>query len=800
MAPDSERRALEKIGSASILGKEAEEELRALIQRLKDAELRSLEQPLRDLIGRFLPKRQRALRGRLDARLGVAPPTEPKQSPQLPTRNLAELRVEWRERLQQLSEFHIFQWATYYRKELGEIFQSAQEMHVQSPTTTACRVVREELTRHASEIFQKGYDYQARTSDGGEDDTLAKALSGLQRFLAIPVDFYSRAAFSIQTASEGRALRAVCSAMLAGILLGYQEVRFGARLGSQLLPQFPRSWANFLAFFRGDDLATLEAVIEPGDFLHGLRTTVTPVLRAIDDLLLSQSGKDFCLPRIGQFAWESRRVEISLSFPRTVENKRYLEIQCFLNPSLVKRHDLEESLSRGTSLVVVSLRPDIAQWAQAHDILRTTLVDVGANDADLDLVAARSLETLRFDVSKHLRVDQGNDAITTNLARLFPLDNPNIISYFHVYRSSIRNLLKAFEADTGVRLWCSVRRSGKSTACTDLGATSGNAVLVNQTMDNTDVYRRSDVFYRKTTAAIQSGAQLDPTFFQKVIEECTPDLKRQEAGRFIFILDEYETLFDHLRLAAAHDQRLRYTVVQPLLNQMVAFSRQNLLIFIGQRPDSHYIIMDQNQLSPYVRQDRFPLFERSTDGTVSEFDELLRKVLTERVTFDADFSGAVYTETRGHPYLTVNVLVDFFQWMIDERRRFSNLNLTGADFEAFSAKRLSPDAMRRSLFYELFRQYVDRALGEVTKRQQRWVYAVFMVLKRMALHNPKTLTCSEGEFQELSKDVLAEFGWDADYLLKTTTLANFLVANHGHVGPAIPILGRIAMIAKARDD
>lgn len=789
--------------ATGIVGEKAQRELEALLGAHEARVLQAVEPDLIRIIERFHRKRQRDLTTLLQMRLRPAQSSRPQpathESPAdaISVNAFDVAQQGWRAALHELSEHHIFQWNTYYRAELDPIFESALEL-CRSRAAHALTHGRlsAELDTHAHEIFSKGYAYTRTFQD--HDDAIAKSLSGLQKFLAIPVELYSRATYSVTTAAEARALRLSCSAMLHGILLGYGRTQFEDRSGWQLLPLFPRSWANFLAFLRGTDAEALQGWIEEGAFARGLAQNVTPVLAAVDRLMDTAEGETFCMPRMGQFSWEARRVEISLSFPRTVEQKRYLEIQCFLDSGFVRRVGLDEAVSRGISLIIADLRPDVRQWAQAHDVLRTTLVDTGGKATSASLTTLAALDILRFELNKQLGIDSRDEPISTNLARNFPLESPEIASYFHVYRSSIRRLVQTFEDDTGVRLWCSVRRSGKTTACLDLGVSGGNTMLVNQTMDHIGARPGADIFYRAYRNAVDDRKNLPDDFFAQIVQRCVTDPRRLEAGRYIFILDEYESLFDDLRLLAAEDQRARYRLVQPLLNQMVAFSRQNLLVFLGQRPDSHYIIMDQNQLSPYVQQDAFPLFEKASDGSPSEFDELLRRVLTERVTFDASFSDAVYAETSGHPYLTVNLLVDFFQWMIDERRHFRDLDLDGSDFQRFSHERLTPEALRRSPNFELFLvQYIPYTLGEQVRRQQPWLYAVFTVMKRIALKF-SSLSCSESDFAAISKDILDDFQWDAEYLLRSASMSNFLSRRNGRVRPAIPLLARLAAVSKPR--
>ena len=156
------------------------------------------------------------------------------------------------------------------------------------------------------------------------------------------------------------------------------------------------------------------------------------------------------------------------------------------------------------------------------------------------------------------------------------------------------------------------------------------------------------------------------------------------------MLDEYETLFGRLNSAVMREPDLRYTVAQPLLNQMVTFTRDNRLVLLGQQPNAHFILMDQNQLSPYVEQDAFPLFEHDEGTTDGELAELVRKVLTERVHVEPEFLDGVVEETAGHPFLTVNMLVELGDWLIETERSVSSLTLDARDFERFRRQKLRP--------------------------------------------------------------------------------------------------------------
>ncbi|HEX7938835.1 MAG TPA: hypothetical protein VF483_07555, partial [Gemmatimonadaceae bacterium] len=656
------------------------------------------------------------------------------------------------------------------------------------------RSLSDAICIHTTDIYQKGYNHTEPRD--GYDAAIAKSFAGLQRFLAIPIELYSEGAYIVKSSEQALRLRSVTSAMLSAIIRGYGAVRFGARKGWQVLPTSPTSWASYLAFIRHYDLQEILKELEPGDLFVGLLSSVAPTIEAVDLLMNSPNADAIFLPRIGQFVAERKRVELALSFPRNVD-KRYLDIHCYLHAGDVGRATLEESIARGANLIVAPLRPDIKGWTDPHDVLRTILVD--PTDKPASAVASEALEILHHEIRKYVgRIGPG-EAIVTNLAKNFPLDSPTIRQYFHVSRASIRELVRSFETETGVRLWCSVRRSGKTTACQDMGTSDVNSLLISQTMDDTGTEPNAGRFHQEVIKALESDHQIPPTFFMNAVRSCANGPGVEDAGRLIFVLDEYETLFDDLKLRMIEKPRLRYSFVQPLLNQMVAFSQQNLLIFMGQRPDSHYIIMDQNQLSPYVKQDAFPLFSRvSKSGSgISEFDELLQKVMTERCSIDAGFASAVFEETGGHPYLTVNILVDFFDWMIEERRSHQDLELTRGDFERFSREWLRPEHLKRSGNYSLFKKYLEHVLGGTARQQQPWLYVVSTMIRRIALEH-HDLGCSERDFATHGKDLFSEFEWEPEDVIVAASRSNFLSIRNGRVKPMIPLLARLAAVTRPR--
>lgn len=801
---------------------DADISLRELLRVASHESLLPLEPQLRAITDRFLKKRKRDLTALLDSYLAVArsraaAPTRrsspsvgqlaPMSRPAPMESNRREYsdrtkailnRNECRTSLDDLARYHIFQWSNFYRPLISDFFDRATRTSADDRAAVLL-ILSEELARHTADIYERGFRHTMGRLRGAMEErdaiaeATAKCMNGLHWFLSLPIEAYGDYALEIETAEAARVNRAVCSAMLGGIIEGFGGAHLDGEVGWSLLARFVRSWGHFLAFIKREPVLRIAKQITTPEFRSGLETTVAPVLGAIDEFMARQEGADFTLPRIGQFNWDGRRLEISISLPKSVEKRRYLEVHCYLISAYATRRHLEESINRGINLIAVPLRPDLLDWALAQDLLRTNLADTSEQTSDQ--VVTRARDILNHELARFMGPAGVSEPITVNLAKGFPLNNPFLNRYFIVQRRSVRNLLKTLEQETGVRLWCSVRRSGKTTACFDLGAAASGSVLINQTMDHTDQYPGANVFYQRFARAIESGRQLPSKFFHNAVLDCRQE-QPIESERLIFVLDEYETLFERMKAAVNRDREVRYTVVQPLLNQMVAFSRDNLIIFIGQRPDSHFIIMDQNQLSPYVKQDAFPLFEHAAGSVTSEFAELVRKVLTERVNLDGGFVDSLFAETAGHVFLTVNTLVYFYQWLIDRGRRANELDLSSDDFQRFRTERLTPTAMSKSLEFEVFENIIGEALA--SREHAPWLFAVYSVIKRIAMENQATLACSESGFAELAREVTEQFGWDPARLLKTASMSNFLSCAAGMVRPAIPIMARVAIYTRPK--
>ena len=387
--------------------------------------------------------------------------------------------------------------------------------------------------------------------------------------------------------------------------------------------------------------------------------------------------------------------------------------------------------------------------------------------------------------------------ITYNFAREFPLQSPGRAKFFHVDRTSVRDLLRTFERRNGVRLWCSVRRSGKTTACFDLESTTGDSVVIGQTCGVTQS-EEATRFYDRVEEAVDSGGTIPKTFISEVIAECAPiDLQDR---RLVVVIDEYETLFGRMMSAVDDVPKVRYTVVQPILNQLASFASENLLVFLGQQPNSHFILMDQNQLAPYVEQDAFPLFEHIVGTTKGEFADLVHRILGGHIRCAVSFMDALFEETAGHPYLTVNVLVEFVEWLI-EVGRSQKQRLSERDLAAFRAQRLSMERIRLSPEYDFFRNTAADAMSQSGYEHNPWLFTAYWALRTLADDEPEKLRVRRNAFANVLRRVPVPTGAprpDAAEVLRSAALANFLAYDKNWVSVKVRTLGRIAAAVQPR--
>jgi hypothetical protein len=745
----------------------------------------------------FYPKRRKRLLAAIKERCEPFP-QRPLSLGRAERGDIAAARIDLRRELEDLRAKHIFQWTLYWR--VVDRWQRRIRKRVAqiSNQDDYLIMVSEEFSRHSSEIFRKGYDYGVETGNvdaGGRKHLVVKATSGLSRFLELPVEMYSAEAGSSFPGVHARALRSTTSAMLLGILRGFGNVSFGEDTGHSALSDRPATWLYATTFLRGADLSDLAASLPADPIEEGLRHVMLPLCLALDVLASTDEPDRFALPGQCHFFTGTKRLDVSLLTPHWVSAKRPIEIQAYLDPGCLERTSLEEATSRNVEAVIAQTRGDLRRWVTSHDYLRTKVVDPsrehGAPEA-----AAKLVGVLEIELGKQRSPTDSRLPLTINIASQFPLHNPELTKYFRVLRGSVRELLTGFENRNGVRLWCSVRRSGKTTACFDLGSSSGDATIVAQTCARTAPSEGSNLLYERCEGALEAGSRIPTRFLQDIVDKVAE--QASQASRYVLLLDEYETLFRRLFLAGCRDPELRYTVVQPLLDQMVMFGTRNLLVLVGQQPDAHFIFMDQNQLSAYVKQDPFPLFVHKPGDANSEFAGLLGKVLTQHVGFDGAFCDAVFEETSGHPYLTVKALIGFFDWLIRRKRPISELEFVQDDFRSYSAVQLKPEQLGLSDNYSFFRNAIAEAMGDYGRNDNPWLALIYSVMREIAQDSPDTFRVSRADFNEIVYK-LGDRGISPADLLQAGVAANFFSLRLDTVQPRIRLLGRLAGITQPRN-
>ena len=367
--------------------------------------------------------------------------------------------------LHRLRERHIFQWSTFYRDCFDEFLNRVLDDLVADPAHDSTAPITELLANHTQAIFSQGYEFQS--SQHGHEHAVRKSLSGLSRFLELQLDFYTARSSSAEDYRSAAGLRSLFSATVCGILEGYAALRFGGQSGRAILPRFQRQWMHYVAFLTPEHSERIVDSIESGPLQQSLQSTVLPLLRGLDTFFHHDARDFWPMPVLGQYSWNQRRLDISFRPPRNAAVQRLIQVSTFLDENFVRIEDLEEALGRQAVLLLAPLKPDVQRVVNERELLRSIVVAVErggeeqGSHTNLEATAKSVfliLEEAFYQLRSKLRA---NAPITYNFAREFPLHHPEQASFFHVTRSSVRNLLRTFERRNGVRLWCSIRRSGK---------------------------------------------------------------------------------------------------------------------------------------------------------------------------------------------------------------------------------------------------------------------------------------------------------------------------------------------------
>ena len=773
-----------------------ERRLTELMEQMGPGELLDWRTDIEMLVDKFYKKRRKNLLKIYQARVdGVGTTTAEIQEPTVPHFNIepeSALVRDFEHSLQRLRDHHIFQWSTFYREGLARHFEKFVTTFRNAAPDYLGNALSDPLAEHARDVFSAGYDHAIRAGRR-HDDAVLRAFNGLARFLALPLEFYAARSSTPSDSRSAFALRLLLSAAVTGILKGCSSASFGTETGRAILPRFPRSWMHCAAFLLPRQAETIIDSIESGPLSYGLQTSVLPTLDALQKFFDIPGADYFPLPVTGQYSWTRRRLDVAVRPPGDAQ--RLIEISSFLEEGFVQIRDLEDAVGRQATLVIAPLRPDVQRIVNERAALVDIVVPVNQDvpvDQERSRVANSAFRVWKKSVDKLRSRLQRNSPITYNFAREFPLQVPDKAEFFHVARTSVRDLLRTFERRNGVRLWCSVRRSGKTTACFDMGSPSADSTIVSQTCgeSNREEARRFHVSVRD---ALATSKMVSETFVRDVISDCAPvDVENR---RVVLIIDEYETLFGQLDAAAEGSRLTRYNVVQPILNQLTSFSHENLLVFLGQKPGAHFILMDQNQLAPYVSQEPFPLFEHTPGNTRDEFSALVDKILGGRVECAADFLDALFDETAGHPFLTANVLVEFVDWLIATKRPQSALHVDSDDFDGFGSRRLTTDRILSSQEYEFFRKGATEAMSERGFKTNPWLFAAYWILRKLSSDGAERFGAQVADFGELTRGIPVPTGGclpDPDEMVTSASQANFLNQDGHAVSVKIRTLGRIA--------
>lgn len=774
---------------------EAQLKLQEVIEGISASELRTWEADLRKIADHFYPKKRKSLNAILDAKLGRSLPVRPVATPDNSANDEAVAVQNLHDTLRDLSGYYIYHWAEQYRDFLSEEFGELLKVLVRStdPNNVLASVQRE-ISEHSYEIFSKGVDYERklRSTDGSR--ALGKSLSGLERFLQLPIEFYLARVWTVIEQAEAVLLRGLCSSIVCGIIEGYGAVAFDEGRGRTLLPDYPRYWAHYVGFLVAPQLRQLLEEFEPTALVDGLLTGVVPVLEALDSLLDTGPGY-LPLPISGQFFEEQKRLELALRQPEAEHETSHIQLFCIFDAECASFPAIQAAFRRDVTLVVAPLKADVALLINASPEIARQVVSL-TRPADRGTAAERVRAAIQAELYARQSPRATTPALTLNYARGFPVQNAFLSKFYFVHRGSVRELLRTFEKRNGVRLWCSVRRSGKTTACFDLAADASYATIVSQTCDSTEQRPGANRLYDLVNAALEGPGVISGSFLAEAVESCAPQ-RSEGSSRYVLIVDEYETLFGRLRSALRREPEVRYTVVQPLLNQMVAFSRDNLLVFLGQQPGAHFILMDQNQLPAYVEQDPFPLFAHARGERSGEFVDLLNRILSDRLPFEPSFADAVFRETAGHPFLTAKCLVEFVDWLIESRRPVRSRLLSASDFEEFEHVGLTDRKVSESNEYVFFREAAAEAMSSDGRTANPWLFAIYSVVQ--AIGRRYGGSCSRDQLDHIVREIGAEeLGLSSSDILRTATQSNFLVVHADVVKPRIRLLGRITTNAVPR--
>lgn len=770
--------------------------LLGLLQQGSKADLLRLQEPIEEIIGKFLKKKKRDLTNALQTRLGeevAAAGVGSSKLRVLGPPGLGEFETTLRNRLDALSKWHIFQWSTYYRDELrGIMADTVRLLDSGGDPDVAFDLIGRLVRAHSNEIFSKGYSFVRAQNWATSESAIGKSLAGLRSFLDLPVEIYADESSRISSPKDCRVLRRTTSRMLAGILVGFTESSLGEASATELLQRTVKSWVTALPLLEETDFDRISKVLDLERLAPLLGSPLRVLIRALDEAS-AKSSVDPVVVMSASVNLDDASIDVTLRPTADSSDTKPLEIAILSGNTETVRHQIDQRVKLGY-IACVTDKPASIYWGGRF--VPKSIADVvvpvldGTSDATSFL-----LERLRLRFYESSVVVQPSTPLRTNIAERFPLENPTLLTFFRVQRPSIRALETVLSTRTGVLLWCSVRRSGKTTGVSELANAIQEKSAVFQRCELTGIDKGSRMLFERVCDALDELQPLPRDFLRKLVAQAAPMGVAQARGS-ILILDEYDRLFGRLRAAGRRNEDARHLIIQPLLDQLVEYATENLLILLGQQPNAHYIFMDQNQLSAYVQQEPYPLFSHEQGTSHGEFWELISRTFQRTLQFDPSFVNAIHDETGGHPFLTVNLLRDYVDWLISRRVVPSQVTLTRNQFEEFAAAHLTSRSISLCRHYEYFRSAASEALSEDGASDSPWAHATYSLVRELGLHGSgHKMAVARSAIEATVTRVLDRVGlsgFTCDSFFASAAQSNFVEVWNEMIAAKIPLLARIA--------
>lgn len=770
--------------------------LLTLLQQGSKEDLARLQGPIQEITGKFLKNKKRDLTNALQKRLGeqvASAKTEVGRSAAPGPSGLLAFEASLQDRLDALSKWHIFQWSTYYRDELrGIMADTVRLLNAGLDADAAFDLIGRLVQAHSSEIFTKGYSFVSAQSWATSDLATGKSLAGLRAFLDLPVEIYADESSRISSPKDCRILRRATSRMLAGILIGFAETDLGQASAPELLRRTIKSWAPALPLLEESDFDRISNALDLEQLAAVLGRPLRVLIRALDEA----SAKSSVDPVVVLSAFvnlDDSSIDMTLRPTADSSDTKPLEIAILSGSMETVRHQIEQRVKLGF-IACVTEKPASTYWGGKFVPKPIADVVVPVPDGTSDATSFL-LERLRLRFYESSVVVQPSTPLRTNIAERFPLENPTLLTFFRVERPSIRALETVLSTRTGVLLWCSVRRSGKTTGVSELANAIQEKSAVFQRCELTGIDKSSRMLFERVCDALDDLKPLPRDFLRKLVAQAAPMGVAQARGS-ILILDEYDRLFGRLRAAGRRNEDARHLVIQPLLDQLVEYATENLLILLGQQPNAHYIFMDQNQLSAYVQQEPYPLFSHEQGTSRGEFWELISRTFQQTLRFEPSFANAIHDETGGHPFLTVNLLRDYVDWLISRKVVPSQVTLTRSQFDEFAVTHLNSRSISLCRHYEYFRSAASEALSDDGASDSPWAHATYSLVRELGLHGsgPKMAVARKQIEERVTRvlDNVGLAGFTCESFVASAAQSNFVEVWDDMIAAKIPLLARIA--------